>query len=387
MKSCIPSRPSGTDNEIEPSGLLLDSANVRLLEHVSTELLETPADQIGTSPIQERLLQLFKSEPRFKVDSLVSSIRSLGFLRNDRLIVARYDGDRHLVLEGNRRFAAVKLILRNKSDEAAQVLSSLETLPCYVLEGAPISGDEAQLKKYRDLALQYIGIRHLTGIQQWEPASRYEFLARLIDESGMTPQDVSQRFGYPLSAVLRDYRAHLLYRLFRDYETSLRLQKHRLTYNAFSEATRSPDIRDWLGWADHKPGFDNEAHVRNFFDYVVKQLGLSKAELLGEDSDEEETWTPEESAEGVVRRYRDLLKRKDPEISSNLEQGNYPKAHELFELRRAGKLEQRLKSYISGIKSVSKSEMQESPAKSARLLDELSREALDLKSILESLAH
>jgi ribosomal protein L22 len=98
-------------------------------------------------------------------------------------------------------------------------------------------------------------------------------------------------------------------------------------------------------------------------------------------------WTPEESAEAVVRRYRDLLKRKDQEICSNLEQGNYAKARELFELRRTGKLEQRLKGYISGIKSVSKSEMQESPEKSADLLEELSREALELKSILEKLAH
>ncbi len=373
---------SGHDDEIEPSRLLLDSGNLRLMEHVAQDLIDTPADQIGTGPIQERLLQTFKNEPRFKIEGLMTSISALGFLRNDRLIVAPYDGSRFIVLEGNRRLSAVKTIVAAPKSVKPNVLATIQTLPCYVLDGLPISGGEAQLKTYRNAALQYIGIRHLTGIQQWEPASRYEFLARLIDEQGMTPQQVAERFGQPLSSVMRDYRAHLLYRSFREYEEQRKLRQHRLTYNTFAEATRSPDIRQWLGWSDTDQTFTNEAHARAFFDYVVRQLGLAQPGLFGES---EEDWTPEDSAEGVVRRFRDMLKRRDPEIESNLEQGDFPKAHELYELRKMGRLEQRLKGYINGLKSVSKSEMQESPAASATLLGELSKEALDLKSIIDKI--
>jgi hypothetical protein len=382
MNAIDPNRLPGDDEEIEPSRLLFDAGNLRLLEHVLPELLETPASQIGTGPIQGRLFEILKGEPRFKIGNLITSIRSLGFLRNDRLIVARYDGSRMLVLEGNRRLAAVKLILESKVKPRAAALESLATLPCYVLDGDPISGDEKKLAEYRDLALQYIGIRHLTGIQQWEPASRYEFLARLIDDKKMSPQQVSDEFGPELSAVLRDYRAHLLYRRFRDYETELKLRKHRLTYNTFAEASRSPDIRGWLGWSDVEQRFTNESHIRNFFDYVVKQIGIKQLSLPNED---EEEWTPEESAEAVVRRYKDMLRREDVEINSTLEQGDYAKAHELFELRKAGRLEQRLKGYINGLKSCSKSEMQETPAATAALLGELSRESLELKAIIEQL--
>ena len=123
------------------------------------------------------------------------------------------------------------------------------------------------------------------------------------------------------------------------------------------------------------------------FEYAIRlrifvQRRSIQAGLFGE---AEEDWTPEDSAEAVVRRFRDMLKRHDPEIESNLEQGDFAKAHELFELRRMGRLEQRLKGYINGIKSVSKSEMQDNPVNSARLLDDLSKEALDLKSIIEKL--
>ena len=371
---------SGRDDELEPDRLLLDAGNLRLMEHVPQDLLDTPANQIGTGPIQARLLQTFLAETRFKIEGLVTSISALGFLRNDRLIVAPYDGGRFVVLEGNRRLSAVKHILATSADRSRTTLATLKTLPCYVLDGQPISGDESRLKEYRDAALQYIGIRHLTGIQQWEPASRYEFLARLIDEQKMTPQDVANHFGQPLSAVMRDYRAHLLYRKFRDHEEQRKLQKHRLTYNTFAETTRSPDIRQWLGWSDEAQTFINEDRIKVFFDYVIKQLGISAPGIFGES---EEDWTPEDSAESVVRRFRDMLKRNDKEIESNLEQGDFAKAHELFDLRKLGRLEQRLKGYINGLKSVSKSEMQETPPASSALLGELSREALDLKNIIE----
>jgi hypothetical protein len=254
-------------------------------------------------------------------------------------------------------------------------------LPCYVLDGPPISGSESQLDHYRSEALEYIGVRHLTGIQQWEPASRYEFLARLIDKDGMSPQQVSEQFGTPLSSVLRDYRAHLLYRSFRDFE-STNGKNHRLTYNTFAEASRSPHIRSWLGWSDEFQKFTNIQHTKAFFDYVTNQLGLTQTQNLDFD---EEDWNPEDSAEAVVRRFRDMLKRGDSEIDSNIEERNFAKAHELFDLRKMGKLEQRLKGYINGIKSVSKSEMRENTQAALPLLEELSREALDLKSILDRL--
>lgn len=375
-------KPSGQDRDIAPIDLLLDSNNLRLLEHVDEDILNTPADEIGTSPIQAMILNTFRNEPQFKLESLISSITSLGFLRNDRLIVAPYDGSKFLVLEGNRRLSAVKVLLEQKERLSPFVKSSLQTLPCYEIAGDPISGSEDRLKTFRSGALQYIGVRHLTGIQRWEPASRYEFLARLIEdgERALTPQQVAELFGQPLSAVMRDYRAHLLYRSFRDYEAQLRLRRHKFTYNTFAEASRSPDIRDWLGWSDTTQRFENELHMKSFFDYVIKEVGTFSSDLF-----EEEDWSPEESAERVVRRFRDMLKRNDPEILSNLEEGNFPRAHDLFELRRLGKLDQRLKSYVSGLKSVSKSEMQESSQTSIALLQDLSREAQELKSIIEKL--
>jgi hypothetical protein len=57
-----PIDPAGIDQEIEPSRLLLDSSNLRLLDHISEDILETPADEIGTSPIQDAVLKAIRTD-------------------------------------------------------------------------------------------------------------------------------------------------------------------------------------------------------------------------------------------------------------------------------------------------------------------------------------
>lgn len=380
MPSLDQALPAGNPLPIEPDCLLLDPGNLRLLEHVSPELLETRAEEIGTAPIQDRLLEVIREEPNFKLESLISSIRANGFLRNDHLIVAPYDGSRYLVLEGNRRVSAVKIIKNSSLRSDAGLFQSIASLPCYVLDGDPISGSDEKLKHYREIALQFIGIRHLTGIEQWEPASRYEFLARLIEEYQLSPQQVAQRFGKETSEILRDYRAHILYRTFREFEVEKGVRRHFLTYNTFAEASRSRDIRQWLEWSDAATSFLNTERVHRFYEYVVSQLRSYQPGLFGDDEDDV---NPEKSAERVVRRFRDMLKRKDPEIEGNLEEGAFEKAHELFDLRKLGRLEQRIAGYISGLRSVSKSEMQDNPHRTIELLKELEKEAQELRSFIE----
>src|SRR5258708_38789531 len=103
----------------------------------------------------------------FDVWSLESSIPHNGFLKHKRIIVARYDAGKFLVLEGNRRLTAVKHLLEEYGDKLtglpAYVRQSLQTLPCFVLNGDAIGGSDAILEEYRRAAEIYIGMRHLMG--------------------------------------------------------------------------------------------------------------------------------------------------------------------------------------------------------------------------------
>jgi len=109
---------------------------------------------------------------------LMGSIAVNGFFPAEPLLVMpSEEGPGYWVLEGNRRLAAVKLLIepsrapRRKvavqaaSDEAGD-LDSLGALPCVVFTE-------------RRMVLDYLGFRHITGIKEWEPAAKARYLRDL----------------------------------------------------------------------------------------------------------------------------------------------------------------------------------------------------------------
>src|SRR6185295_19393170 len=161
-----------------------------------------PARLIGQASIQDKVFSIMRENPLFDVSSLVRSIEYNGFLKHEQLIIAPLDGEKSLVLEGNRRLTAVRTIFAkhgaNLAGLATSVRQSLQTLPCFVLRGSAIDGSETRLAEYRCASEIYIGMRHLMGAKSWEPASRYEFQWRLINE-GWTAEQVAERFGRDIS--------------------------------------------------------------------------------------------------------------------------------------------------------------------------------------------
>src|SRR4051794_17710247 len=75
--------------------------------------LDTENPRLGgvTNVSQPRLQEILLGEPHFAKD-LVESFVENGFIEYEPLIV-RKEGDRYVVIEGNRRLAAVKHILAN----------------------------------------------------------------------------------------------------------------------------------------------------------------------------------------------------------------------------------------------------------------------------------
>jgi hypothetical protein len=373
--------PDGKSEDIAPDDLLLDPGNLRLFE-VSAGLASTSAKLVGQQPIQDRVYKTIVETPRFDVQSLVTSILYNGFLKHERLIVAPYDHARYLVLEGNRRLASVRYILRKAKEQprdlpptASHALQTITTLPCFVLDGPVIDGDEEVLQTYRRAAEIYIGMRHLMGAKSWEPASRYEFQARLISE-GWTPEQLAERFGRDKGQILRELKGQRLYSDFVEYEKKQKLA-HSLTYNAFSEAGRAPAIMNWLGWSAKDMRVTNKENERTFFTYLISRL--RHAQTTDEEANE---GSLEESAEGIIRRLREMLRLEDEDIVGALEDGEFEVAENLYETRKEGELAKRLGGYIRALKRVTIDEAQRDAKENRRLLRDLITQAENIEKML-----
>ena len=350
--------PDGYPEDVEVGKLLLDPQNLRLLERTGDIYEDLPPKLFGQHAIQNKLFEIIKDSPRFDIQALADSIANNGFLKHERLIVAKFDGDNFLVLEGNRRVTAVRSLLErygpNLDGLPHQIRDSMRTLPCFVLEGTAIDGNEATLNEYRRGSEIYIGMRHLMGAKNWEPASRYEFQSKLILEEQWTFNDVAVRFGRSKREVVRDFQAHLLYQGFLEYEKRTGV-RHSLTYNSFAEAARATAILKWLGWSNSDEDFINKEHQEVFFRYLVSRLGKN---TLGVDAEGyEASEIPEISAEAAVRKLRDMLRLDDLVVLEALQESDFNTAEVLYEERKEGELPKKIQNFIRVLKRTASEEL------------------------------
>lgn len=374
----------GEDQELSPDNLLLDPGNFRLIEVLDPKTHRTAAKLIGQKPVQQRVFRaLVKSDP-FDVRSLVKSIAFNGFLNHEKLIVAPFDSKRYLVLEGNRRLTAV---MRLRTEESLResvpqrIRQTYAELPCFVLEGDPIDGDEALLQKYRRHAAVYVGMRHLMRAKQWSPPARYEFQARLVLEEGWKIQEVADHFGSSRGRVTNEIRAQVLYHDFAEYSREKKGEV-ALTYNAFAEMAKSPDISRWLEWSTRDRRVENTTREHAVFDYLTSRL--AGARKSGDEDSELAELHVSETAERIVRRLRDMLKLNDDEISSALEQHSFQEAEELFRDRRAGTASARIRECAKTLKRLTVPDLKQDAQNVSTALDRLNSVISDLKKVVES---
>ncbi|MGL4605381.1 MAG: ParB N-terminal domain-containing protein [Iodobacter sp.] len=110
---------------------------------------------------------------------LMLSIGQKGYFEGEPLLVAKDDKGNLVVIEGNRRLAATKLLNKDlepparRKNSIDQIRSEADhkplELPC--IEYAT-----------RKEILRYLGYRHITGVKEWDSLSKAKYLAQLRDE-------------------------------------------------------------------------------------------------------------------------------------------------------------------------------------------------------------
>ena len=113
------------------------------------------------------------------VQDLMLSIGEKDYFEGEPLLVATHSDGSLIVVEGNRRLAATKLLngeitppkRRIKSVESVRLEATYKptSLPCI------------QYGNRKDV-LRYLGYRHITGVKQWDSLSKAKYLAQLRDE-------------------------------------------------------------------------------------------------------------------------------------------------------------------------------------------------------------
>jgi hypothetical protein len=173
--------------KIRVNDLYLDPDNPRLAG------LELTIDQ------QDEIIRVLWDDRA--VNELVDSIATSGYGEHEDLFASKEEG-KLVVIEGNRRLAAVKLLLDpalcNRievsgipalSADAKQKLQTLPVIEC----------------KREDL-WQYIGFKHVNGPQHWDSIAKAQYIARVHNEYKIPLDQIARTIGDRHDTVRRLYR-------------------------------------------------------------------------------------------------------------------------------------------------------------------------------------
>ena len=185
-KSAKP-RTSGLPRRLSPDDLDLDAQNPRLAGY---DLISTQAD----------LIRILWREGA--LDELALSIKENGFFDEEPLLVVQ-EGGRFVVVEGNRRLAAVKILRDDKLryDLRATDLPVLSQLQQKGLDKLP-----ASLYPDRVSLWAYVGFRHVNGPMTWDSFPKAKYIADVHNRFGVSLEQIALSIGDKNQIVERLYR-------------------------------------------------------------------------------------------------------------------------------------------------------------------------------------
>jgi hypothetical protein len=186
--------------------LVLDPRNPRLGRGFTDKIA-------SQSELEERMMD-------WDLEELAASFLESGFWPQEALIVVEeklYGSKRLVVVEGNRRLAALKMLhaAANGSPPSRKWkdLLAAKRPPSGLFDRVPYL-----LVSSRQEVEAFIGFRHVTGIKEWKPAEKAEYIAKLIETRKMGYEQVMRKIGSKTPAVRQHYISYRLLLQMEDRE-------------------------------------------------------------------------------------------------------------------------------------------------------------------------
>ncbi len=293
---------SGAESLEAPlSELYLDPNNYRFIhEGDYTQVLE---NEFTDAAVQRRTTMFILGEKEENVRDLLDSFKKNGWLPVDQIQVRKVKEGQYLVVEGNRRVAALKHLERRFQQKAVD----LGRLRPEIFAKVPVNlYQDADEKHHMVLA----ALKHISGNKKWPAINQARLLARLRYDEKMSADDVCQSVGISRHELTRSLRALALSDLYRasDYGNQFTIDK----YNLFREVTNSPPLRTWLGWDDSTRRATSIENLGKLFSLV------SSEEALEDEGTGTTLREPAILTGGHVRELAKLL--DDPKAMARLEE-------------------------------------------------------------------
>lgn len=181
--------------------LSLDSFNPRMPESVDRD---------------EKSMMAFIAEST-AIEDLMQAIAQNGFFEGEP-VVAIKENNKLIVVEGNRRLTAVRLLSNPYLiDKPAARIVSISENAKHKPPQIPVI-----IRKNREEVLPYLGFRHITGVKQWEPLAKARYIEQIFNNTNLNSPaelryaEVARIIGSRKDHIHRNLDALAVYRVIKE---------------------------------------------------------------------------------------------------------------------------------------------------------------------------
>lgn len=181
------------------------------------------------------------------LEELARSFIDNGYFVHEPLI-ATPDGEHTVVLEGNRRLAALMILHRAPAvgdlgfidiQPTRAQLARLRVIPCYVIAD-------------RNSVHRFLGFRHIGGIKTWSAEAKARYLLQEVERTHNVSEDpfreVARRVGSNAQGVRNSYIAIRLLEFARaEFQIETRYVQLK-RFGVWERTTLSKEVREYIGF-------------------------------------------------------------------------------------------------------------------------------------------
>ena len=268
----------------------LDPNNYRFVDDNNYKKVED--EDVTHKTIQKRTQKFIEGKNREGVKDLLNSFKANGFLEVDVIQLKDLGDNNYLVLEGNRRVTALKILqedFKNGLDIGKLETTIFSSVPSVIYT----DNDETN---HRII----MGLKHINGNKKWPAINQaqliYDYLLPFRDNGySKEESNLCQSLGITKAKLRATQRAYYLILQYKESDYGDQFKSEM--YYTFAEIMKKPVIKTWIDWDDEAYRAKNSENLDRLFSW------LSSVEEI-EDIDDETDETNERPP--IITQYRNI---------------------------------------------------------------------------------
>lgn len=250
--------------------LMLDANNYRFIDN--KEYRAVAENEISDKRIQDRTYNLLVGKNEENISDLITSFKANGVLKLDPIQVKELPDSNFLVIEGNRRTAALKFLyeqFKRSNDVGKLTESDFKSVELVLIS------DESPVQH-----LITMGLHHISGKKKWSPVNQAQLIQDLRYKHNLSEEDICNSLAINKHNLRRSLRILSLIERYKQSDYGDQFQTNM--FSVFEEVIKNVKMKTWLGWNDAGMSPTNIENEEKLFSWISKDEREEEDELGNE---------------------------------------------------------------------------------------------------------